>query len=61
MNAINVKGFMVANDHIYPNVGLVFRAETTKDFTTISISDDDGVMLQIPVTNAIKEELRRVL
>ncbi len=61
MTAIDVKGFMIINDDLYPNVGLVFRAETTKDFTTISISNDDNIMLQIPLTNAIKEELRRVL
>ena len=61
MTAIDVKGFMITKDRIYPGVGLVFRAETTKDFTTISISNDDNIMLQIPLTNAIKEELRRVL
>lgn len=61
MKTIDVVGFMVAGGKLYPNVGLVFRAEGTKDFNTISISDDDGVMLQIPLTDDIKEELRRVL
>lgn len=61
MIAIDAVGFMIADGKLYPNVGLVFRAETTKDFTTISISDGDSNMLQIPLTDDIKEELRRVL
>ena len=61
MTVIDVIGLCILNDRIYPNVKLVFRAVTTDKFTTISISDDDGLMLQIPLTNEIKEELRRVL
>ena len=60
MKALEVSGFAVINDRMYPAAEITLRVETTDGFSTISLSHGDITMLQIPVTNSVKETLKGV-
>lgn len=61
MEAIDVSGFVVIKDRIYPAAEITLRTETTHGFSSLSLSCGDTTMLQIPVTDSVKKMLKEVM
>lgn len=60
MKALDVSGFAVINDRMYPAAEITLRVENTDGFNTLSLSCGDETVLQIPVTDSVKETLKGV-
>ena len=61
MKAIDVSGFAVINNRIYPAAEITLRTETTHGFSSLSLSCGDTTMLQIPVSESVKQMLKGVI
>ena len=63
MKSTIVPGFCYTRSQKLPHPSeITIRTETTGNFTTISFAqDDEGVMLQVPLTDNLKELLKGVI
>ena len=61
MKSLDVSGFAVIKDRIYPAAEITLRTETTNGFSSLSVSCGDSTMLQIPVTDSVKKMLKEVM
>jgi hypothetical protein len=64
MKHIITRGFCYTRtSELFPRPSeITIRTETTGNFSTISFAqDDDGIMLQVPVTKELKKLLKGVI
>lgn len=61
MKALDVSGFAAINNRLFPAALITLRVDNTGGFSTLSLSCGDETMLQIPVTDSVKETLKGVI
>ena len=63
MKLATTTGFVFTNGVFIPNsTEITVRTETTGNFSTLSLADDDkGLMIQIAITPEIKKMLKGVI